>query len=268
MAATGARDTAIDPTAAKINNEYYSEIGDSWWDTSGPLRLLHDMNPTRVSYFDGVLRAHYTSRATDELMIMDIGCGGGLVSEALARVGYQVTGIDLSEGAIKAARRHAAASGVTVQYRIGSAYELPAADGTLDAVVISDVLEHLHDLPLAISELARVLKPGGLVLFDTINRTVASYLITVLMAERVLRFIHPGTHNWSMFIRPGELRTLFGRSALALGDLRGLVPRVRPGRLVAAFRGGSLGDFTLSDSLRTSYIGHAVKRSSCPDFDF
>jgi 2-polyprenyl-6-hydroxyphenyl methylase/3-demethylubiquinone-9 3-methyltransferase len=258
--AGGTRDTAIDPAAAKIDNEYYSVIGDSWWDTNGPLRLLHDMNPTRVSYFDGVLRAHHVSPV--DVKLMDIGCGGGLVSEALASGGYQVTGIDLSDGAIHAARRHAESTGVPVEYRIGSAYELPAEDGSLDAVVISDVLEHLHDLPLAIRELARVLKPGGLVLFDTINRTVHSYLVTVLLAERVLRFIKPGTHNWSMFIKPAELRGLFAGSGLEIGELRGLAAKIRPGR---ALRGGSLGDFTLSDSLLASYIGHAVKQSVRPE---
>src|SRR6266567_1545596 len=258
------RISAIDPTAAPIDNEYYSEIGDAWWDTSGPLRLLHDMNPTRVSYFDGVLRGSHPHRSPTELRIMDIGCGGGLVSEALAKLGYRVTGLDMSEGAVRAARRHAAATGVDVTYRVGSAYELPAADGSLDAVVISDVLEHLHDLPTAVREISRVLRPGGLLLFDTINRTVTSYLVTVLLAERVLRFIRPGTHNWSMFIRPRELRGLFARNALHLVSMRGLAPKVRPAGLVSALRGGALGEFTLTDSLRASYLGHAVKQAISP----
>jgi 2-polyprenyl-6-hydroxyphenyl methylase/3-demethylubiquinone-9 3-methyltransferase len=261
MAVSDGRRTAVDPENTKIDNEYYHEVGDSWWDTSGPLRLLHDMNPTRVSYFDGVLRGHFPNRRPEDIRIVDIGCGGGLVSEALAAASYRVTGIDLSEGSIEAARRHAAHTGVEVDYRVGSAYELPFETATVDAVVISDVLEHLHDLPGAVAEIARVLKPGGSLLFDTINRTISSYLITILLAERVLKFIYPGTHDWSMFIKPSELRVLFARHGLELSGLRGLAPVVKPSGLISALRGGRMGDFTLRNSLSTSYIGHAVRQA-------
>jgi 2-polyprenyl-6-hydroxyphenyl methylase/3-demethylubiquinone-9 3-methyltransferase len=259
MSRTDRGRVAIDPDSAPIDNDYYSSIGDSWWDTGGPLRLLHDMNPTRVSYFDRTLRARFPGRLPGDLRIVDVGCGGGLVSEALATLGYQVVGIDLSDGAVRAARRHAELTDVSVEYRTGSAYQLSVPDAGVDAVVVSDVLEHLHDLPTAVAEFARVLPPGGVLLFDTINRTIASYLVTVLLAERVLRFIRPGTHNWSMFIKPDELRNLLANNDLTLAEVRGIAPLLGPGGLVRAVRGGRLGDFTLRDSVRDSYIGHAVK---------
>ena len=253
---------ALDPATAEIDNEYYHAVGDSWWDDEhGPLRALHDMNPTRVSYFDTAARAVY-DREPGQISVLDIGCGGGLVSEALARLGYRVTGIDLSAESVKVAQRHAAAAGVVVDYRVGSAYDLPVGDGSVDMVVISDVLEHLHDLPAAVAEIARVLAPNGVVVFDTINRTLRSYLVAILVSERLFKIIYPGTHNWRMFIRPTELRAVFAQHGLELGDVRGLAPAAAPHRLAAALlRGRRLGAFRLTRSAAVSYIGHAVKKA-------
>jgi len=250
---------ALDPGHVAIDNDYYHEVGDSWWDTSGPLRALHDMNPVRVSYFDAAARAAFgEDRAA--VRILDIGCGGGLVSERMAALGYPVTGVDLSAGSIETARRHAAVQGVPVEYVVGSAFDLPRADGSVDLVVVSDVLEHLHDLPAATAEIARVLRPGGVVVFDTINRTVASWAKAIVLSERVLRIVYPGTHNWSMFIRPDELRAAFAAHGLTVTDLQGLEPVAPPHRiLTAVLRGRAVGPFHLTESTAVSYIGQAVK---------
>ncbi|WP_169808935.1 bifunctional 2-polyprenyl-6-hydroxyphenol methylase/3-demethylubiquinol 3-O-methyltransferase UbiG [Microtetraspora fusca] len=248
---------ALDPATVPIDNDYYSDVGDSWWDARGPLRALHDMNPARVAYFDAVA-ARLGPRGS--LRVLDVGCGGGLVAEPLAALGYRVTGVDLSSGAIETARDHARASGVAVTYRVGSAYALPVGDAAVDVVVVSDVLEHLHDLTAAVAEMSRVLRPGGVVAFDTINRTAAAYLVAILAAERILGIVHPGTHNWRMFVRPGELAALFARHGLRPAELRGLAPAAPVHRLVAAaLRGRPLGGFHLTRSAAVSYIGHAVK---------
>lgn len=256
---TGRHQSALDPSHVAIDNEYYHEVGDSWWDANGPLRALHDMNPIRVSYFDEAARAAL-GEDRSRVRVLDIGCGGGLASERMAALGYRVTGVDLSEGSIETARRHAKASGVAVDYRIGSAFELPAADGSTDLVVISDVLEHLHDLPLATAEMARVLRPDGLVVFDTINRTVASYVKAIVLSEKILKIVYPGTHNWRMFIRPDELRTVFADHGLTVTDTQGLEPVAPPYRLVPnVLRGRPVGPFRLTTSTAVSYIGRAVK---------
>lgn len=262
MSAGTGRMNPLNPSAAKIDNDYYSQVGDSWWDLSGPLRALHEMNPVRVGYFDGSARAAFgPDRGT--VRVLDVGCGGGLVSEALAVLGYQVTGVDLSAGAVAAARKHAESSAIAVTYQVGSAYELPADDGSVDMVVLSDVLEHLHDLPAAAGQVARVLRPGGIAVFDTINRTAASYLGAIIMFERVLKIIYPGTHNWRMFIRPYELQALFDAHGLELTEVRGLAPAAPPHRLLgAAMRDRPLGGFRLTGSTAVSYIGQAVKKST------
>jgi 2-polyprenyl-6-hydroxyphenyl methylase/3-demethylubiquinone-9 3-methyltransferase len=259
MAVTARRLVALDPSDVKIDNEYYHEVGDSWWDENGPLRALHDMNPVRVSYFDAAARAALGADRA-RVRVLDVGCGGGLVSERMAALGYRVTGIDLSEGSIETARRHAEATGVTVDYRTGSAVDLPKAGGSVDLVIVSDVLEHLHDLPRAVAEIARVLRPGGIVGFDTINRSVASYLKAIVFSEKVTKIIYPGTHNWKMFIRPDELRAVFAQHGLTVTDTRGLEPVAPPYRIVlGTLRGRSVGPFHLTTSTAVSYIGQAVK---------
>ncbi len=261
MASELGRLTPLDPGTVRIDNDYYSSVGDAWWDRRGPLRALHDMNPARVGYFDEV-----GVRLGDRggLRVLDVGCGGGLVAERLAALGYRVTGVDLSEGAVDAARRHARASGVEVDYHVGSAYELPVAPASIDMVVVSDVLEHLHDLPGAVAEMSRVLRPGGVLVFDTINRTLASYLVAILAAERLAKIIHPGTHNWRMFVRPRELAETLARHGLRPAEIHGLAPAASAHRLLAAvLRGRSLGGFHLTRSVAVSYIGHAVKTSEC-----
>jgi 2-polyprenyl-6-hydroxyphenyl methylase / 3-demethylubiquinone-9 3-methyltransferase len=250
----------LDPAATTIDNECYDRFGDGWWQADGPAAGLHEINPIRVEYFDRIFRTELGESAPRTGRFIDIGCGGGILTEAMARRGYRITGFDVSESSLAAARRHAALERVDVTYRTGSAYQLDVATGSVDGVVISDVLEHLHDLGAAGAEIARVLRPGGVLVFDTQNRTVKSYLLMILAAERLLGIIPRRTHDWRMFITPTELDTVLEAHGLAVGELRGMTPALPLHRLVwTAWKHRRLGEFALSDDLSVSYIGYAVR---------
>lgn len=250
----------LDPDRTPIDNGFYDAVGDGWWDERGTFSALHEMNPVRVAYFDRAIASRTPDRPREDIDVLDVGCGGGLVSEAMARLGYRVRGVDLNAGAVAAADRHARAHGVAVDYTIGSAYELPVGDATVDAVVSSDVLEHLHDLDAALAEVSRVLRPGGVFAFDTINRTVRSYLIMLVLAERLLKVNRPGTHNWRMFIRPAELGAVLRRHRLELVEHTGLGPaRPVPAAIASHLRTRRLGGYRLTRDTSASYIGLAVK---------
>ena len=160
-----------------IDNGQYDEqeVAQTWWKINGTFAGLHAMNPVRLSFFDRTLRSRLGEPSADKL-IVDLGCGGGLVTESLANRGWHMHGLDQSPRSVSAARRHAEASAASqpqrgdLTYTVGSLYSLPWEDGSVSGVVISDVLEHLLDLNLAFAEMNRVLKPGGVIVFDTINR--------------------------------------------------------------------------------------------------
>jgi 2-polyprenyl-6-hydroxyphenyl methylase/3-demethylubiquinone-9 3-methyltransferase len=250
------RTAPLDPARTTIDNACYDTFGDGWWDRGGPAAGLHEITPIRVQYFDRVLQDFAPKSGT----FVDVGCGGGILTEEMARAGYAITGFDVSEPSLEAARKHAAATGVNVTYRSGSAYELDLPDESVDGLIMSDVLEHLFDLGRAAREVARVLRPGGVFAFDTQNRTVKSYLLMILAAERLLKVIPPRTHDWRMFIRPAELTSVLASAGLAVGELRGMAPaRPIPAVVASAWKEKRFGAFKLSDDLSVGYIGYAVK---------
>lgn len=188
-----------------------------WWDLDGPHALLHAINPVRMAY----LRERFGALAG--LRVADVGCGGGILSEALAAEGAQVVGIDISEAAVKAAAGHAERSALAVDYRCCTAAELAAAEGSsFDAAVCMEVLEHVHDPAAEVAALAALLRPrrGGAVL-ATINRTAASYAAMIVGAEKILGALPAGSHNWQNFIRPAELAGWCANSGLEVADLAG-----------------------------------------------
>jgi 2-polyprenyl-6-hydroxyphenyl methylase/3-demethylubiquinone-9 3-methyltransferase len=197
----------------------YDTVADQWWsDEIRWVRTLKNLVPGRLSWFDRQID-------WNGKQVLDLGCAGGFMAEALATRGAQVTGIDPAEKAIAAARAHARAAGHAIAYDVGVGEALPYEASGFDAVVCVDVLEHVGDLDRVMVEVARVLRPGGLFLFDTINRNPLARLATITMAEDILRLLPKGTHDPALFIKPAELRAGLSRAGLTPGPMTGLGPR-------------------------------------------
>ena len=197
----------------------YDTVADAWWsDDIRWVRTLKNLVPGRLGWFDA--RINWAGKA-----VLDLGCAGGFMAEALARRGAQVTGIDPAANAIAAARAHAQTSGLAINYDVGVGEALPYGDAAYDAVVCVDVLEHVTDIAAVLAELTRVLRPGGLFLFDTINRNPLARMATITIAEDLLRLLPRGTHDPAMFIKPAELRAAMQGAGLLPGPITGLGPR-------------------------------------------
>ncbi|MEO0918207.1 MAG: bifunctional 2-polyprenyl-6-hydroxyphenol methylase/3-demethylubiquinol 3-O-methyltransferase UbiG [Pseudomonadota bacterium] len=204
----------------KRNNlAIYDEVADAWWsDDIRWVRTLKNLVPGRLAWFDR--HADWSGKT-----VLDLGCAGGFMAEALAEKGARVTGIDPAAQAIEAARAHAVLQGHEIQYDVGVGEVLPYGDGVFDYVVCVDVLEHVQDLDQVLREVARVLRPGARFLFDTINRNPIAHLATITVAEDILGLLPKGTHDPAMFIKPGELRAALERAGLVPGRFTGLGPR-------------------------------------------
>ncbi|MEM6896761.1 MAG: bifunctional 2-polyprenyl-6-hydroxyphenol methylase/3-demethylubiquinol 3-O-methyltransferase UbiG [Pseudomonadota bacterium] len=223
--------------------ELYDRVARHWWsDEVRWIRTLKNMVPGRLSYFDTLVE-------WEGRKVLDLGCAGGFMAEAIADRGATVTGIDPAADAIAAAMLHG--EGKSITYDVGVGEALPYEDASFDHVVCVDVLEHVQDLGQVCREVARVLKPGGTFLFDTINRTLLARLAVITGAEDVLRLLPKGTHDPAMFIRPAELRAQLTGAGLTMHKITGLGPRGVNGRLDPVF--GRL-PFTF-----VIYMGHATK---------
>ncbi len=206
----------------------FTKKSGQWWDENGTYASLHKINPVRIDYIRKSCERHF--RADDfakaplkGLKILDIGCGGGLVCEPLARLGAEITGIDADPGAIGIAKKHAQKSGLDIKYINSSAEDLPKKrDGSYDVVLALEIIEHVSDLQLFIDNTERLCRKGGLVIFSTINRTAKSYAFAVVAAERILGWVPKGTHNWNKFIRPDELAKAGRKSGLRLKEIKGV----------------------------------------------
>ena len=207
----------------------YDQVANQWWsDDIRWVRTLKNLVPGRLKWFDRHIDWHGKQ-------VLDLGCGGGFMAEALAARGAHVTGIDPAAAAIEAARNHARGAGLHIGYDVGVGEALPYDDAGFDAVVCVDVLEHVTDLHKVLSEVARVLRPGGLFLFDTINRNPLARLATITVAEDLLRLLPRGTHDPAMFIKPGELRRAMEGTGFVPGPVTGLGPRGMNRRLDLTF---------------------------------
>ena len=218
----------------------FDAIAGRFWDEHGPFRPLHQLNPVRMRFI--------TERAvTAGARAIDVGCGGGLVSEGLARAGATVTGIDLAEGMIEVARLHAAAHGLSIDYRLAAGEALAAQEpGAFDIVTCMEMLEHVPDPASMLTTLAALTRPGGSVFVSTLNRNLKSFLVAIVGAEYLLSLVPRGTHEYERFIRPSEM-TRWARAA-------GLEPRA-----IAGIALGPLGGARLSTDPSVNYIAQFVR---------
>jgi 2-polyprenyl-6-hydroxyphenyl methylase/3-demethylubiquinone-9 3-methyltransferase len=279
------RTRPIPPARVSIDNDYYEHVDDQqWWDASGPAAVLHAINGPRLRFYRAALGDLHGR------LVLDAGCGGGLVAKGLAEAGAVVVGLDRSPNSLQVARRalvavpagsgSAGAGSVVPGEAVGAVggpagpgrfhatggqlERLPFADGAFDAVVAADVLEHVPDLPAVVGELARVLAPGGSLAFDTINRTLWAWFTALWGAERLLGLMPRGTHDWRLLIRPGELDVLLRGAGLVPVATAGLAPAVGPAEVVRGLlrRRIDIPRFRVGSDRRASYLGHYRKTGS------
>ncbi|MGB9152775.1 MAG: bifunctional 2-polyprenyl-6-hydroxyphenol methylase/3-demethylubiquinol 3-O-methyltransferase UbiG [Alphaproteobacteria bacterium] len=206
----------------------FSRYARDWWNPTGALQPLHKLNPARLEYIRDAVCAHYKLKtggreALKGLSVLDIGCGGGLLCEPLARLGAHVTGLDASAEAIEAARIHARQSGLEIDYRYGSAEDFAHGRKKFDVVTALEIVEHVADIDSLLRSVADLVKPGGIVLLSTLNRNVKSYLLGIVAAEYLLRWVPRGTHDWRKFLRPSELAAHLEKAGLEMTDITGIV---------------------------------------------
>jgi 2-polyprenyl-6-hydroxyphenyl methylase/3-demethylubiquinone-9 3-methyltransferase len=207
--------------------DQFARLASEWWDAQGKFRMLHRIGPARLSFLRDQLVGHFGVKPPDQrplegLTILDVGCGGGLISEPLVRLGAQVTGLDPGADNIEAARRHAAGQSLNIDYRVGRVEDMVAEKRAFDAVVCLEVVEHVPDTAGFLEECAALIRPGGLLLLSTINRTLKAYLLAIVGAEYVLRWLPVGTHQWERFVTPEELTRHLQKAGLRAPFVRGL----------------------------------------------
>ena len=221
-------DAVADATVDITEVDRFSRLAGQWWDPHGKMAVLHTFNPVRLAYIrDAACRRYGRDPARppclDGLRVLDIGCGGGLLCEPLARLGAAVVGADPSGANIAAARLHAEAGGLSIDYRVTAAEALADAGERFDVVLAMEVVEHVADVDLFVSRCAGMVKPGGLMVAATLNRTLKSFALAILGAEYVLRWLPRGTHQWDKFVTPAELERALARAGLRVSDATGVV---------------------------------------------
>ena len=231
----------------------FAAQAESWWDPEGSFRTLHGVNPARLGFIRQHLAAHFgrdpsSLRPFDGLTLLDIGCGGGLVAEPMARLGFTVTGIDGGAEAIDAARRHAEATGLAIDYCVTVAESIAEVGRRFDTVLALEVIEHVTDPADFLAAVSALVRSGGAFIGATLNRTPRSFALAIVGAEYIFRWLPPGTHDWRKFLRPSEFVLGLRRNGFVVTQLAGLI--YDPHRA----------EWSLSRDLQVNYMVAAVRR--------
>jgi len=205
----------------------FAAMAEAWWDPEGKFRPLHRFNPVRLTFIRDRLCSHFGRDPLGELplkglRLLDIGCGGGLLCEPLARLGAEVTGLDAAEQNIEVARLHAAESGLQIDYRHDTVEALAESGAVFDAVLNMEVVEHVADVDGFLAASAGLVRPGGAMVLATLNRTPKAFLLAIVGAEYLLRWLPRGTHDWRRFLRPSEVSRRLQRGGLEIAELTGV----------------------------------------------
>jgi 2-polyprenyl-6-hydroxyphenyl methylase/3-demethylubiquinone-9 3-methyltransferase len=247
------RDAIVDPEEIAR----FDRLGAQWWDPDGPMRALHKFNPVRVAYlrellckhlpFEGQPRDWRSPAALQGLTVLDIGCGAGILSEPLAWLGARMTGIDPARHNIAAAKDHAAKTNLAIDYRCVAAEELAAEGEVFDVVLVMEVVEHVRNVGRFLDQAAAMVRPGGMLVAATLNRTLKSFAFAILGAEYVLRWVPRGTHDWNQFITPPELAKALRDAGLRIKGETGVLYDPLAGR------------WRLSHDMDVNYIMAAIR---------
>lgn len=235
--------------------ENFAKDSSHWWDEKGPFRPLHRLNPVRLAYIKERICEQFdcdgqSLKPYKGLSILDIGCGGGLVCEPMARLGADITGIDADANAIAVAKEHAKAMGLSVDYKATSSEDLLKGKKRFDVVLALEIVEHVADVDMFVGNCVDLCKPGGLVVFSTLNRTPKSFALGKIAAEYILGWVPQGTHDWKKFLKPSELAKAIRRAGASVENTEGMVFNAITGEFERSPR-----------DLDVNYFMSAVKRA-------
>ena len=216
-------------TADQTEIDNFAALSNQWWDQKGPMAPLHSFTPVRIDYILQTIGRFFPMKKGAKpslagVKILDIGCGGGLLAEPMARLGAEVTGIDVTAPAISAAKIHAESMQLAIDYQVITAEDLAASSAKFDVIYASEVIEHVADRPLFVKAIATMLAPNGVVVITTINRSLPALVFAKFALEYIVRLVPAGTHDPRKFVRPAELRAEFAAAGIALDDMTGFAP--------------------------------------------
>tara|TARA_B100000886_G_C20423018_1_gene492482 strand:+ start:1774 stop:2532 length:759 start_codon:yes stop_codon:yes gene_type:complete len=215
--------STIDP----VEHEKFSKLAEEWWNPNGKFKTLHKFNPTRIAYIREKIINHFDiakdeSKPFKDIKLLDIGCGGGLLSEPMAKLGANVTGLDVVEKNIKTASTHAINQGLKINYIHSTVEKVSEKNQKFDVILNMEVIEHVSDVNLFINSCNKILSPNGIMIFASLNRTLISYGLAIIGVEYILGWLPKGTHDWSKFITPDELKILFSSNGLRIDEIIGM----------------------------------------------
>lgn len=226
----------------------FSAMAEEWWDTGGKFKPLHQLNPVRITYLRDTIRKHFHNDTLQGISLIDVGCGGGLLAEPMARLGMDVVGIDASEKNIRIASLHAEQQNVAIHYRCTSAEEVVAEGKKFDVVLAMEIIEHVADVPAFVAACAALVKPGGLLFVATVNRTLKSFAFAIVGAEYILRWLPRGTHDWNKFLAPSEIESELRQQHVTLQEIQGVT--FQPLK----------NEWKLSEDISVNYMLYGVKQ--------